>query len=209
MQNTSLKEGRDAKTNLLHDGFPGRLHRGRPHSLEWVLIDGELHQYINDQQAGIGAFLYGRRMYENMSTYWPTAGAGPSLPGYVREWAHLWKAMPKIVFSRTLEKVAWNSRLVRDNAAEEVKKLKAQPGKDLSVGGANLAATFVRLDLIDEYQLFVQPVVLGGGTPFFPALDSPLNLKLVETHTFSSGVVLLRYRRAGEGQDSSFPNSHG
>jgi dihydrofolate reductase len=177
------------------DGFIEDSH----HSLAWVIIDRELHQFINDQQAGIGAFLYGRRMYENMSAYWPTADAVPTLPDYVLEWAHIWKPMPKIVFSRTLEKVEWNSRLVRENAAEEVKKLKAQPGKDLSVGGAILAATFVRLDLIDEYQLFLQPVVLGGGTPFFPALDSQLNLKLVETHTFGSGVVLLRYLRAEEG----------
>ncbi|MGD0005914.1 MAG: dihydrofolate reductase family protein [Anaerolineaceae bacterium] len=166
------------------------------HSLDWVIIDRELHQYINDQQAGIGAFLYGRRMYENMSAYWPTADADPTLPDYVLEWAHIWKPMPKIVFSRTLEKVEWNSRLVRENAAKEVKKLKAHPGKDLSVGGATLAAAFVRLGLVDEFQPFVQPVVLGGGTPFFPVLDSQINLKLLETHTFGSGVVFLRYEQA-------------
>ena len=177
------------------------------HSLDWVIIDRELHQYINDQQAGIGAFLYGRRIYENMAAYWPTADADPTLPDYVLEWAHIWKAMPKIVFSTTLEQVAWNSRVVRENAAEEVKKLKAQPGKDLSVGGATLAATFVRLNLIDEYQLFHQPVVLGGGTPFFPALDCQINLKLVETHTFGSGVVFLRYQRADEGQGFSLQTS--
>jgi len=185
------------------DGFIEDSH----HRLDWVIVDRELHQYINDQQAAIGASLYGRRMYENMSAYWPTADTDPTIPDYVLEWAHIWKPMPKIVFSRTLEKVEWNSRLVRENAAEEVKKLKAQPGKDLSVGGATLAATFVRLGLVDEYQLFVQPVVLGGGTPFFPALDSQLNLKLVETHTFGSGVVFLRYQRADEKQGFSLQTS--
>ena len=168
-------------------------------SLDWVIVERELHQYINNQQAGIGAYLYGRHMYENMSAYWPTADADPTIPDYVLEWAHIWKPMPKIVFSKTLEKVEWNSRLVSENAAEEVRKLKAQSGKDLSVGGATLAATFVRLGLVDEYQLFVQPVVLGSGTPFFPAVDDKINLRLVETHTFGTGVVFLRYQRAEEG----------
>jgi dihydrofolate reductase len=173
------------------DGFI----EGPNRELDWHLIDEELHQYINDQQAGVGAYLYGRRMYENMTAYWPTADRDASSPGFVVEFAHIWKAMPKIVFSKTLEKVEWNSRLVRENIAEEVTRLKAQPGKDLAVSGANLAATFMKLGLIDEYQLFVQPIVLGSGTPFFPALEDRINLKLVETHIFSSGVILLRYQR--------------
>ena len=167
------------------------------HSLEWVLIDRELHQYINDQQASIGASLYGRGMYENMSAYWPTADTDPTLPDFVVEFAHIWRAMPKIVFSHTLEKVTGNSRLVKGNAVDTVQKLKAQPGKDLSLRGANLAATFVRLNLIDEYQLFVQPIVLGSGTPYVPPGCDRLNLKLVDTHTFASGVVLLRYQNRG------------
>jgi len=102
--------------------------------------------------------------------------------------------MPKIVFSKTLDQVDWNSRMVRDVTAEEITKLKAQPGKDLSIGGPTLASAFMKLGLIDEYQLFVNPVVLGGGTPFFPAIDKPINLQLIETRTFSSGVVYLRYQ---------------
>jgi len=101
--------------------------------------------------------------------------------------------MPKIVFSKTLDQVKWNSRLVRGNIADEVNKLKEQPGKAMSVGGAEIASTFMQLGLIDEYRLFMNPVVLGGGTPFFPSLHNPINLRLVEARTFSSGVVLLRY----------------
>ena len=97
--------------------------------------------------------------------------------------------------SKTLEKVEGNARLVRDGAAEEVARLKEQPGKDLAVGGAGLASTFVKLGLIDEYRLFVSPVIVGGGTPYFPVLDEKADLELVETRTFGSRVVYLRYRR--------------
>jgi dihydrofolate reductase len=165
------------------------------HSLDWVIIERELHQYINDQQAGIGAFLYGRRLYENMTAYWPTADQDPNATDYTLEWAQIWKAMPKIVFSKTLEKVEWNSRLVKENAVEEVRKLMAQPGKNLSVGGATLAATLMKHGLIDEIQVFVMPVILGSGTPFFPALDDKINLKLIENRTFGSGAVFLRYQK--------------
>jgi dihydrofolate reductase len=100
------------------------------------------------------------------------------------------------VFSHTLEQVEGNARLATDGVAEEVARLKAEPGRDLAVGGAGLASTFTELGLIDEYRLFVSPVVLGGGTPFFPALDDRIDLELVETRTFGSRVVYLRYRRA-------------
>ena len=178
------------------DGFI----EGPNRNIDWVIIDEELHKYINDQQAEADAFLYGRRMYEIMAGYWPTADGDPSIPGYMLEFAYIWKNKPKIVFSKTLEKVEWKSRLVRENIAGEILKLKAQPGKDLALGGANIAATFMKLGLIDEYQLFVQPIVLGSGTPFFPALDDKINLRLVETHRFGTGVILLRYQCADEGQ---------
>jgi dihydrofolate reductase len=127
--------------------------------------------------------------------YWETADVNPSIPEYELEFARIWKELPKIVFSKTLERVEGNARLVRDGVAEEVAKLKEQPGKDLAVGGAGLASTLMRLSLIDEYRLFVSPVVLGGGTPYFPALDQRINLELVETQTFGSRVVYVRYRR--------------
>ena len=163
------------------------------HSLEWVIIERELHQFINDQQAGIGAHLYGRRMYEIMSAYWPTADRDPNATDFTLEWQQIWMAVPKIVFSKTLNKVEWNSRLVKDGAVEEVRRLKAQTGKNLSVGGASLAGTLMKQGLIDEFQLVVMPVILGSGTPFFPALDRKLDLRLVETRTFGSGAVFLHY----------------
>lgn len=179
-------------------------------SLDWVLIDEELHSFFNAEARAMSAFLYGRRLYELMVDYWPTAEADPAATPAMLEFARIWKDKPKIVFSRTLERVDWNSRLVRDDAAEEVARLKAQPGFDMSVGGPTLASTFMRpgpasasdlvgrgRHLIDEYRVFVHPVILGGGTPFFPALEDRIGLKLVETRTFGSGVVLLRYETNG------------
>jgi dihydrofolate reductase len=174
------------------DGFVAGPHR----EIDWAIIDEELHTFVNDQQSAIDTYLYGRRMYQLMVDSWPTVDTDPSAPEYMVEFARIWKAMPKIVFSKTLDRVDWNSRLVRgDNIAEEVARLKAQPGQDMTVGGASLASTLIRLGLIDEYRLFVHPVVVGGGTPFFPALDGTLKLRLVETRTFGSGVVYLCYER--------------
>ena len=164
--------------------------------IDWVIIDEELHRFANEQAREEGAFLYGRRLYEVMVEFWPTADLNPSAPSYEVEFARIWKDKPKIVFSRTLDKVEWNSRVVRDDVAGEVASLKAQPGNDLSVGGATLAAALIRLGLVDEFRPIVQPVVLGAGTPFLPPLDNTLNLRLLETRRFGSGVVYLRYERA-------------
>ena len=172
------------------DGFIA----GPDGNIDWSAPDEELHRFHNEQVREAGAHLYGRRLYETM-TYWETAGENPSLTEYELEFARIWKDTPKIVFSKTLEKVEGNARLVRDGAAEEVAKLKEQPGKDLAVGGAGLASTFMELGLIDEYRAFINPVVLGGGTPYFPALDERIDLELVETRTFGSRVVYVRYRR--------------
>ena len=163
--------------------------------IDWSAPDEELHRFHNQQTRETGALLCGRRLYEEM-TYWETADENPSLAEHELEFARIWKDLPKIVFSRTLEKVEGNARLVRDGVAEEVAKLQDQPGKDLAVGGAGLASTFIELGLVDEYRLFVSPVVLGGGTRYFPALEERIDLELVETRTFGSRVVYLRYRRA-------------
>jgi dihydrofolate reductase len=168
----------------------------RDRSLDWVIIDEEIHTFFNDQARHHDVFLYGRRLYELMAAYWPTADQDPTAPPYVVEFARIWRDKPKIVFSKTLNKVEWNSRLVRDNFAEEIAHLKAQPGNGLEISGPTLAATIMPLGLIDEYQLVVNPVVLGGGTPFFTTLPNPINLRLVETRTFKAGVVLLRYQPA-------------
>jgi dihydrofolate reductase len=160
--------------------------------IDWSAPDEELHRFHNQQIRETGVHLYGRRMYETM-IYWETVDEKASVPDHELEFARIWKDTPKIVFSKTLEKVEGNARLVRDNAAAEVARLKQQPGKDLAVGGAGLASTFIGLGLIDDYRLFVSPVVLGGGTPYFPALDERIDLELVETRTFGSRVVYVRY----------------
>lgn len=158
--------------------------------------DEELHRFANEQAREAGACLYGRRLYEVMAGYWSTADMNPSAPDYEVEFARIWQETPKIVFSRTLETVEGNSRLVRNDVAGEITRLKAEPGKDLEIGGAGLAATAMRLGLIDEIRLLVHPFVLGSGKPFFPELERPIPLRLIETRTFGSGVVYLRYERA-------------
>ena len=167
-------------------------------SIDWVIVDEELHTFFNDQAREIGTSIYGRRMYELMTAFWPTEQAVRSELPYIAEYARIWKDTPKIVFSKTLEKVEWNSRLMRKVTAEEIAELKAQPGKDMDIGGPTLASAFIKLGLIDEYQLFVNPVVLGGGRPFFPPLRQPIKLRLLETRTFGSGVVYLRYQSDGK-----------
>jgi dihydrofolate reductase len=163
--------------------------------IDWGAPDEELHRFHNAQTRELGAHLCGRRLYEEM-LYWETADENPSAAEHVLEFARIWQRLPKIVFSRTLDEVEGNARLAADGVAEEVAKLKEQPGKDLAVGGAGLASTLAQLGLIDEYRLFVSPVVLGGGTPYFPALDERIDLELVETRTFASRVVYARYRLA-------------
>jgi dihydrofolate reductase len=138
--------------------------------------------------------LLGRRLYEEM-TYWETAEEHLSAEHQL-EFARIWKDLPKVVFSTTLESVEGNATLVRDGVAEEVARLKEEPGKDLAVGGAGLAASCMELGLVDVYELFVSPVVLGGGTPYFPPLEERIELDLVESRTFGSRVVYLRYEPA-------------
>jgi len=161
----------------------------------WSAPDDALHRFHNLHASETGVHLYGRRLYEEM-IYWETAAEQPSLPDHALEFARIWKATPKVVFSRTLDKVEGNATLVKDNAAAVVAKLKEEPGKDLAVGGAGLAASLMPHGLIDEYRLFVSPVVLGAGTAYFPTLDQRIELELVEARRFGSRVVYLRYQRA-------------
>jgi dihydrofolate reductase len=162
--------------------------------IDWSPPDEERHRFHNEQTRELGAHLCGRRLYEEM-VYWETADQDPSATEIVREFASIWQDLPKIVFSTTLERVEGKARLATDSLAEEVAKLKAEPGKDLAVGGAGLAASAIELGLVDEYRLFVSPVILGAGTPYFPPLDERIDLELVETRTFGSRVVYVRYRR--------------
>ena len=160
----------------------------------WVVPDPELHRHFNDLEGSVGTHLYGRRMYELMATFWPTADELPDAPDYVVEYARIWRAMPKVVFSTSLREVEWNSRLVAGDAVEEVARLKTEPGAAMSIGGAALAASLARHGLIDEFRFYVMPTLVGTGTPIFPTLGRHIDLTTVEVQRFSSGAVLLRYR---------------
>jgi dihydrofolate reductase len=164
-------------------------------AIDWTAPDDELFLFHTRQVQEIGVHLCGRRLYEAM-LYWETAEASPLAADQV-EFARIWKALPKVVFSSTLESVVGNTRLAHDGIGEEVTRLKEQPGKEIAVGGAGLAGACMKLGLIDEWHVFVSPILLGGGTPYFPTLDERIGLELVETKTFgSSRVVYQHYRRA-------------
>jgi dihydrofolate reductase len=160
-------------------------------SLDWVQVDEELHSFFNEQGRAISASIYGRRMYELMAGYWPTADQDPSATPAELEWAAIWRDTPKIVFSKSLERVEFNSRLVRGDPVEEVTGSARKSTHD--VAGPTLAASLIQAGLVDEFRLFVAPVILGAGRPFFPPLEDHIGLRLLETRNFGSGVVYLRY----------------
>ena len=162
-------------------------------AIDWAAPAEDLMRFHIEQTRELTGHLSGRGLYQNMLV-WETAEQTWSDPR-VLEFARLWKAVPKVVFSASLTTVEGNARLERRDVADEVSELKNQPGAGIvSVGGARLAASLAEKDLIDEYRLFVSPVVLGGGTPYFPPLPKRLDLELIETRAFSQ-VVYLRYRR--------------
>ncbi len=173
------------------DGFI----EGPERQIDWHRVDDELHTHFNEQLKPMGAFVMGRVTYELMSGFWPTADRDPSSPGPMVEFARIWRDMPKIVYSRTLTRADWSTTVVPEVVVDEVLKLKAQPGGDLSLGGADLAAAFMTHDLIDEYRLYVHPVIIGRGKPLFRPSDTKMDLRLVESRAFGNGVVLLRYER--------------
>lgn len=175
--------------NVSLDGFV----ETTDHSLDWTTVDDELHTWFNDQTRPLDASLYGRRLYELMADYWPTADDDPSATDAMREFARIWNPMPKIVFSSSLEHVEHNSRLVRGEVGSVLQGLRREFDGDLAVAGPDLAGQFVRRGLVDEYRLVIHPVVLGAGTPFWPDLDAHLRLRLVETRTFASGVEMRSY----------------
>jgi len=174
------------------DGFIA----GPDGAIDWSVPDEELFRFHHQQVQEIGVHLCGRRLYETMA-YWETAEESPLVAEQI-EFARTWKALPKVVFSTTLESVVGNTRLASEGVGEEVSRLKEQPGKDIGVGGAGLARACMKLELIDEWRLFVSPLLLGGGTPYFPPLEKRINLELIETRTFGSRVVYLRYRRVSD-----------
>src|ERR1700723_485020 len=163
---------------------------------DWPAPDEEVFRHVTDEIRKVGVHLLGRRLYETM-LYWETADQDPSLDDAELEWAAIWKALPKVVFSTTLSAVQGNARLASGGLAEEIERLRGEPGEgDIAIGGATLAAEAAALGLIDEYRARGYPVLVGGGIPFFPQHGGPTDLELVETRTFNSRVVYLRYRVA-------------
>jgi dihydrofolate reductase len=159
----------------------------------WTAPDEEVFRAHIDETREIGVHLLGRRLYETM-LYWEDADR-TSFDDAELEWAALWNPLPKVVFSTTLSSVRGNARLATGGLAEEIERLRAEPGGgDIAIGGATLAAGAAAMDLIDEYRTWVYPVLVGGGIPFFPRRERRVDLDLVETRTIGPQVVLLRYR---------------
>ena len=170
------------------DGF----FDGPNHDISWHNVDAEFNEFAIEQTGSVGALLFGRVTYELMASFWPTPFALETDPIV----ADLMNRLPKLVFSTTLAKADWNNtRLIKDHVAEEISQLKQQPGNDLALfGSANLMSTLMKLDLIDEHRIMVNPVILGSGTPLFKRAENTLSLKLVKTRTFGNGNVLLCYQ---------------
>jgi dihydrofolate reductase len=171
------------------DGF----FEGPNREIDWHHVDDEVHDHFNEVTTGMSAFLNGRVLYELMTAFWPDADKDPKNPRPVREFARIWRETPKIVFSKTLERADWNTTIVRELDSHAIERLKREPGGDMFLGGADLASAFARYGLVDEYRLYVHPVVLGHGRPLFAPSEDRVSLSLKESRTFGNGVVLLRY----------------
>ncbi|WP_371645268.1 dihydrofolate reductase family protein [Streptomyces mirabilis] len=173
------------------DGFI----EGPNREIDWHRVDAELHQHFNEEIRKLGGLLEGRVTHELMAGFWPTADQDPDSTAEVAEFAGIWRDIPKYVYSRTLERADWNTTIVRDVVPDEVRALKEQPGGDLGLGGADLTAAFLRHDLVDEFRVYVHPVLIGGGKPLFPESHAATGLRFAESRAFGNGVVLLRYER--------------
>ena len=175
--------------NVSLDGYAADPDGG----LGWANVDDEVHAWFNGYAEEAGAFVYGRRMYELMSAYWPTGDEDPQATPVTRDFARIWRPKPKIIFSTTLGHVDWNARLTHANPRDELARLRDEFDGDLGIGGPTLAASFIREGLVEEYRLVVHPVILGAGLPFFPNLERPIGLRLVDERRFESGVIYLGY----------------
>ena len=165
----------------------------RDGKFDWAEPQEDVHRFVNDLERPVGTYLYGRRMYETM-VYWETAHTQPDQQPFVLDYARIWQAADKIVYSTTLDAVSSaNTRLERHFDPDDVRRLKESATSDLSVSGPDLAAHAIRAGLVDEYRQFLHPVIVGGGQPFLPA-DVRVGLELIEERPFPSGVVYVRYR---------------
>jgi dihydrofolate reductase len=162
-------------------------------NFDWAAPDEEVFRFVNDLERPVGTYLYGRRMYETM-VYWETVQVLADDPPYVRDFTELWRAAEKVVYSNSLEAVSSaRTRRVREFDPSAIRDMKSTRERDITVGGPNLAARAIRAGLVDEYQLFLTPVVVGDGKPSLPN-DVRLELELLSERRFESGVVFLRYR---------------
>jgi dihydrofolate reductase len=163
-------------------------------NFDWAAPDEEVHRFVNDLERPVGTYLYGRRMYETM-VYWEAAGTGPGEPPFMRDYAEIWRAADKIVYSRTLEAASSaRTRLERRFDLDCIRRMKAGADRDITVGGADLAGQAIRAGVVDELHLFVTPIVVGGGTRSLPD-DARVTLELLDERRFTNGVVYLRYRQ--------------
>jgi dihydrofolate reductase len=173
------------------DGFI----EGPDRDISWHAVDDEVHAHFNEVLGAMAGFIEGRRTYELMESVWPTADSDPASGPAEVEFARIWRRTPKIVYSRTLEQAGENATILRAVDPEQVRELRDRSTGDLVIGGARLAAEFHRLDLVDEFRIYVHPVLVGDGTPLFERGDALRPLRLIETRTFGNGVVLLRHER--------------
>lgn len=174
---------------------------GPNHDLSWTNVDEEFNRFAIDQLRRVDTILFGRRSYQDFEDYWPNAAKDPNTSSDNLEIANLINNMNKVVFSRTLPSVAekenWrNVKLIRDVHADEIKRWKEQPGKDMFAVSNGLIVSLAKKGLIDEFQIMVDPIVLGKGTPLFEGITDQLSLRLTQTRTFKSGNVLLTYEPA-------------
>ncbi len=183
--------------NLSLDGFI----EGADGTFGWGAPSEEVHLFHNELASTMGAFVYGRRMYETMAV-WQTLDSDPSTPPFMAAFARTWRSKPKYVFSKTLASVGEGCTLLRGDVAAEITRLKGEISGDLSVSGAGLGTSLAHLDLIDEYRLVLCPVLVGAGKSYFPALPSIARLRLLETRAFGSGAVYLRYELDRSGTKS-------
>ncbi len=162
-----------------------------------LIADDEIHQHYNELLSNAGAIIYGRITYQLMESYWPTIVNNPTGNKPMDEFAMIIQNIPKIVFSHTLKNVEWkNAKLAKGGIKEEVLELKQQAGKDIIVGSPSLIVTSMKLNLIDEFQLSVQPIIAGNGLLLFKNINDRINLKLLKTKTFSAGSITLYYEPA-------------
>jgi dihydrofolate reductase len=162
---------------------------------DWAAPDEELHRYVNDLERPVGTYLYGRRMYETMR-FWETPEAVDGQPDVVRDFAQIWRAADKVVFSRTLDRASSaRTRIEREFSPDSVERWKASSERDLTIGGPKLAGQAIGAGLVDEFQFFLVPELVGGGTAFLPERVRA-HFKLVDVRRFENGVVYLRYRKA-------------